>query len=294
MRIQPVTQQVELKRPLSRTCRNACLVHIYPTGLAMGTRHLLERETIVLGRGDDCDITVLDHSVSRRHARFDLDIDGYLVTDLESTNGTFVNDTPANRTPLADGDYLRVGNILYRFLAGGNVEADYHEELYRLAILDALTGLHNKRYLMDYLQRELVRSARNGRPLTLMLFDIDHFKAINDKMGHLAGDLTLRELAGRLKSEFRKDDLIARYGGEEFAAVLSETDSASGAELAEHIRQTVEDYRLTFENRRYSITVSIGIASTHGNEGLTPQDLIQAADERLYQAKHEGRNRVMS
>ena len=95
MRIQPVTQQVESKRPLSRTCRNACLVHIYPTGLAMGTRHLLGNETIVLGRGDDCDITVVDHSVSRRHVRFDLDIDGYLVTDLDSTNGSFVNDTPA-------------------------------------------------------------------------------------------------------------------------------------------------------------------------------------------------------
>ena len=184
MRIQPVTQQVELKRPLSRTCRNACLVHIYPTGLAMGTRHLLERETIILGRGDDCDITVLDNSVSRRHARFDLDIDGYLVTDLDSTNGTFVNDTPAKHTPVADGDYLRAGNILYRFLAGGNVEAEYHEELYRLAIHDALTGLYNKRYLLDYLQREIDRSTRYNRPLALILFDIDHFKAINDTMGH--------------------------------------------------------------------------------------------------------------
>ena len=100
-----------------------------------------------------------------------------------STNGTFVNDTPAKQTPLADGDYLRVGNCLFRFLAGGNVEADYHEELYRLAILDALTGLYNKRYLMDYLQRELDRSARYSRPLALILFDIDHFKSINDTHG---------------------------------------------------------------------------------------------------------------
>src|SRR5579875_3118670 len=204
MRIQPVTQQVELKRPLSRTCRNACLVHIYPTGLAMGARHLLEKEMIILGRGDDCDITVQDFSVSRRHVRFDLDLDGYLVTDLDSTNGTYVNDTPAKNTPLNDGDYLRVGNCLYRFLAGGNVEAEYHEELYRLAIHDALTGLYNKRYLMDYLQREIDRSARYSRPLALIIFDIDHFKAINDTMGHLAGDLTLRELAGCLRGEICK------------------------------------------------------------------------------------------
>ena len=121
----------------------------------MGTRHLMEKIQIVLGRGDDCDITVLDQSVSRRHTLFDLDVGGYIVTDLDSTNGTFVNDKPANRTPLVDGDYLRVGNCLFRFLAGGNVEADYHQELYRLAIVDALTGLYNRRYLIDYLEREL-------------------------------------------------------------------------------------------------------------------------------------------
>ena len=294
MRIQPVTQQVELKRPLSRTCRNACLVHIYPTGLAMGTRHLLERHTIVLGRGDDCDITVLDHSVSRRHARFDLDIDAYLVTDLDSTNGTFVNDTPAKETPLVDGDYLRVGNILYRFLAGGNVEAEYHEELYRLAIHDALTGLYNKRYLMDYLQREIDRSTRYGRPLALILFDIDHFKAINDSMGHLAGDVTLRELADRLRSKICKDDLLARYGGEEFAAVLTEADRATAAELAEQLRRTVEDLPFTFEGRPHQVTISLGVASIDGDEVLTPQALIQRADECLYRAKREGRNRVVS
>jgi two-component system cell cycle response regulator len=294
MRIQPVTQQVELKRPLSRTCSNACLVHIYPTGLAMGTRHLLDRETIVLGRGDDCDITVQDYSVSRRHAQFDLDIDGYLATDLDSTNGTFVNDTPAKHTPLADGDYLRVGNCLYRFLAGGNVEAEYHEELYRLAIHDALTGLYNKRYLMDYLQREIDRSARYSRPLALIIFDIDHFKSINDTMGHLAGDLTLRELASRLRSEICKDDLLARYGGEEFAAVLTEADQAAAAELAEQLRLTVEKHPLTFEGRRYAVTISLGVASVQGDEALPPQELIRRADERLYRAKREGRNRVIA
>ncbi len=294
MRIQPVTQQVELKRPLSRTCRNACLVHIYPTGLMMGTRHLLDRETIILGRGDDCDITVQDFSVSRRHVRFDLDLDGYLVTDLDSTNGTYVNDTPAKSTPLNDGDYLRVGNCLYRFLAGGNVEAEYHEELYRLAIHDALTGLYNKRYLMDYLQREIDRSARYSRPLALIIFDIDHFKSINDTSGHLAGDLTLRELASRLRSEICKDDLLARYGGEEFAAVLTEADQATAAELAEQLRRTVEGHTFTFEGNRIPVTISLGVASIQGDEVVPPPELIRRADERLYRAKREGRNRVIA
>src|SRR5579883_1326886 len=294
MRIQPVTQQVESRRPLSGTCKNACLVHIYPTGSAMGTRHLLEKGTMILGREDECDITIADYSVSRRHTRFDLDVDGYLATDLGSTNGTFVNDKPAYRTPLTDGDYLRVGNCLFRFLAGGNVEAEYHEELYRLAIIDALTGLYNKRYLMDYVQRELARSARYGRPLGLILFDIDHFKVINDTMGHLAGDLTLREVAACLGSEVRGDDLLARYGGEEFAAVLTESDQASAAELAERLRLAVESHAFAFEGRRYAVTISLGVASIQGNEVVSPQELLQRADDRLYRAKREGRNRVVS
>ena len=294
MDLSQMTQQVESRRPTSRSGTDACLVHIYPTGSGMGTRHILEKGNIVLGRGDDCDLTVPDSSVSRRHTRFDLDISGYLATDLDSTNGTFVNDTPANRTPLVDGDYLRVGNCLFRFLAGGNVEADYHEELYRLAIQDALTGLYNKRYLLDYLERELARSARLGRPLALILFDIDHFKTINDTMGHLAGDLTLRELAGRLRSEICRDQLLARYGGEEFAAVLTETAHVEAADAAARLRQAVETHGFVFEGRPYPVTVSLGVSSAEGNAPVSPLELIRRADDRLYRAKREGRNRVVS
>jgi two-component system, cell cycle response regulator len=288
------TEQVESRRPMSRKCRDACLVHIYPRDTAMGTRYLLEGDCVILGRGDDCDIVVADSSISRRHTRFDLTVDGYLVSDLGSTNGTFVNDIPAARTPLSDGGYLRVGNCLFRFLAGGNVEADYHEELYRLAIIDALTGLHNKRYLMDYLERELARSTRYGRSLSLIFFDIDRFKTINDTLGHLAGDLTLREIAEILKAEICRDDLLARYGGEEFATVLTETGLKDAAEMAERFRRAVESHAFTFEGRRLDITISLGVASTQGSEPVNPQELIRIADDRLYQAKRDGRNRVVA
>ena len=294
MSYQPVTQQVDSRRPLSWTCKDACLVHIYPMESVTGIRHLLGKRHFVLGRGDDCEITIRDHSVSRRHVRIDLEVDGYVATDLESTNGTFVNDTPANGTPMEDGDYLRVGNCLFRFLAGGNVEANYHEELYKLAILDGLTGLHNKRYLMDYLDRELARAARYGRPFALIILDIDHFKTINDRLGHLAGDLTLRKLAGCLKSEVRRDDLMARYGGEEFAAVLTETDHERATELAERLRLAAESHVFTFEGHRYEVTLSLGVATMSAGLTLSPQELIQRVDQRLYQAKHEGRNRVVS
>jgi diguanylate cyclase (GGDEF)-like protein len=260
----------------------------------MGARYALTDAPMVIGRGNDCDIRINDHSVSRRHARIQPGADGYYAVDLQSTNGTFVNDVPASICKLKDGDYLRVGNCIYRFLAGGNVEAEYHEEIYRLTIIDALTDIHNKRYLLEFLDRELSRSARYGRPLALIMFDLDRFKSINEDLGHLGGDFTLRELASCVKSHVRKEELFARYGGEEFAVILPETTLQGAAAVAERIRSQVEQRRFQYEGKAYPVTVSVGVAATTGEEGLTPNDLINRADEKLYQAKHEGRNRVVA
>jgi two-component system cell cycle response regulator len=280
-------------RPVSTTARDACLVHIYPTGPGMGSRMCLSDRRVIIGRGNDCDIRINDHSVSRRHARIDPGEDGYYVTDLQSTNGTYVNDRPAEMHKLNDGDYLRVGNCIYRYLAGGNVESEYHEEIYRLTIVDALTEIHNKRYLMEFLDRELARSARYHRPLTLILFDIDLFKAINDVFGHLGGDYALRELAASVKAVVRREELFARYGGEEFAIVLPESTLEGAMHLSERIRSMIENHDFEFEDKSFHLTVSLGIATTSGDEGLTPIELLRQADEKLYQAKRAGRNRVM-
>jgi two-component system cell cycle response regulator len=280
-------------RLISSTRRDACVVHIYPTGAGMGSRYSLTDTPVVLGRGNDCDIRINDHSVSRRHARIQPGADGYYAVDLQSTNGTFVNDVPASICKLKDGDYLRVGNCIYRFLAGGNVEAEYHEEIYRLTIIDALTDTHNKRALLEFLDRELSRSARYTRPLALIMLDIDHFKAVNEELGHLGGDFTLREVAAVVKGHVRKEELFARYGGEEFAVVLPETTHEGALNVAERIRFQVESHAFHYEGKTYPITVSLGIASTNGGEVLTPYEIIRRADERLFQAKNEGRNRVV-
>jgi diguanylate cyclase (GGDEF)-like protein len=258
----------------------------------MGTRYLLGDVALVVGRGAEADIRIYDNSVSRRHARVQPGTDGYYAIDLQSTNGTFVNDAPASMHKLKDGDYLRVGNAIYRFLAGGNVEAEYHEEIYRLTIIDGLTDVPNKRYLLEFLDRELARSERYHRPLALLLFDIDHFKAVNDRMGHLGGDFTLRELAARVKAGIRKEELFARYGGEEFAVVLPETTREGAVPIAERLRSLVEAQPFTYDGREYAVTVSIGVATTTGEEALTPGELLRRADERLYQAKRDGRNCV--
>ncbi len=282
------------ERPFSMTNRSACLVHIYPTGPGMGTRYALGDTPLVLGRGSDCEIRINDHSVSRRHARIQPGADGYYAVDLQSTNGTYVNDVPASMYKLKDGDYLRIGNCIYRFLMGGNVETEYHEEIYRLTIIDALTDIHNKRYFLEFLDRELARSSRYERPLSLVIIDIDRFKAINEELGHLGGDFTLRELAARTKGNIRKEELFARYGGEEFAVVLPETSKEGAVKLADRLVKVINQQPFQYEDKTYTVTISAGVATTLGEKNMAPADLIKHADEKLYQAKREGRNRVVS
>ena len=289
----------DTKRTLRRALsaggdRPACLVHIYPTGPTAGRRHPLGEGPVQIGREDGSDIRTDEPSVSRRHARIDPAGNGHVVRDLGSSNGTRVNDEPVGDTrPLRDGDYLRVGNCIYRYLAGGNVEADYHEEIYRLTVQDGLTRLHNRRALDEFLEREVVRSQRHDRPLSVILLDLDRFKAVNDGHGHLCGDHVLREVADLLRAATRPEDLCARYGGEEFALVLVEADHAGAVAAAERLRAAVAGHLFRFEGAAMALTVSAGVATTCGDAAVTPADLLRAADERLYRAKADGRNRVV-
>jgi diguanylate cyclase (GGDEF)-like protein len=272
----------------------AYLVHIYPPGLSLGTRYVLGDQPVLLGRDIKCDICIDDPSVSRHHARFQPDGDGFCVIDLQSTNGTSVNKVPITQCKLKDGDDLRVGNCIYRYLASSNVEAQYHEEIHRLTIIDVLTHIPNRRYLLQFLERELLRSARYQRPLALVLFDIDHFKAVNDKFGHLGGDFTLRELAVCIQGTIRKEGLFARYGGEEFAVVLPEATLEVGMNVAERIRNRIEKHSFQYEGGTFTITISLGVAATSGHKLMTTEELINQADGRLYEAKQNGRNRVVA
>jgi diguanylate cyclase (GGDEF)-like protein len=282
-------------RPVSNN-RDACLIHIYPTGPLMGMRQVLSDRPLIIGRGEDCDIRLLDTSVSRRHVRLERINEEYFVLDMQSTNGTYVNDVPSRPgepLPLKDGDYLRVGNCIFRYLAGGNVEADYHEEIYRLTIIDALTQIHNTRYFHEFLEREILRTLRHKRPLSLVLFDIDRFKGINDQLGHLGGDFTLRELAAVVRKTLRREDLFARYGGEEFAMVLVETPGKQAVEVAERVRVLVEKHSFHFDSKVFHLTISLGVAECPLDGTASARELIRLADERLYEAKRTGRNRVV-
>ena len=215
-----------------------------------------------------------------------------MLRDLGSTNGTYVNDELVDEYVLRDGDFIKVGRCIFKFLVGSNIENAYHEEIYRLTTIDGLTQIFNKRYFVETLEREMGRAQRYRRQLSLIMFDIDHFKEINDNYGHLAGDHILRQLAATVQSRIRREDILARYGGEEFAIVLPELDRDNAITFAEKIRQLIENSVFEFEETRIPLTVSVGV-SILSVDADSPETLIKFADENLYRAKDEGRNRVI-
>ena len=289
-----------LARPLGPTddkkppAGDACLVNLHPPGPDIGRRIPLLDTQYIVGRDSEAGFVVSRSSVSRQHARLYMDDDGgWWVEDLNSTNGTFVNEVRIKNQRLTDSDQVRFGDGIYKFLSGSNIESAYHEAIHNMAIQDGMTGIHNKRYFMEFLEREIAVATRHGHPLTLCMFDVDHFKKINDGFGHLAGDAVLKDLAGRIRPRIRREDLFARYGGEEFACVLPSTALGGGIVFAEHLRTLVEERPCEFEDKHIPFTISLGVTTMHRETGVDPQTLIKRADENLYSAKRGGRNRVV-
>jgi len=270
----------------------ACIILLHPPTEEIGRQRSLEENHYTIGRDQNADIVIARDSVSRNHAELKRDFEGrWLVKDLSSTNGTFVNERRVDRQLLRDGDQLRFGDAIYKFLFGSNIESAYHEEIYRMTILDGLTGVHNKRYFLDFLERELASAKRHSHPLSLVMFDIDHFKSINDTRGHLCGDAVLKQLTRRIQTRMRREDLFARYGGEEFAAILSVTALEGGVRFAEAVRTIIAREAFTFDGEEFHVTLSCGVATCDGD--LLSEPLIKLADDNLYAAKHAGRNRVV-
>jgi two-component system, cell cycle response regulator len=269
--------------------KDACLVVIY--GLELGRKYTIEAPTSLLGRSSKADVQIDQESVSRNHAKIINTGKSMILRDLGSTNGTYVNDQLIDEYVLRDGDFVKIGRTIFKFLSGGNIENAYHEEIYRLTTVDGLTQIHNRRYFLDQLEREVSRARRYRRELSLIIFDIDRFKGINDTYGHLAGDYVLTQLASVVRGKIRREDIFARYGGEEFAIVLPEIDAPNAVAFAEKIRKIVEKAPFKFEDTKIQVTVSIGIAGLLPEEGDSA-DLIKRADDKLYDAKEAGRNCV--
>lgn len=269
--------------------REACLVVIY--GLELGKKVNLDKPEITIGRSSKADIQIDQEAVSRNHCKIINTGNAIMLRDMNSTNGTYVNDELIDQHALRDGDYIKIGRSIFKFLTGNNIESAYHEEIYRLTTVDGLTQVFNRRYFVETLEREIGRALRYGRELSLIMFDIDRFKSVNDNFGHLAGDHVLKHLAAVVKTRIRREDVLARYGGEEFAIILPEIEHAQAVAFAEKIRKLVEDAKFTFEEAAIPVTVSVGVASL-GSGIEDPLEFVKRADALLIAAKQAGRNQV--
>ena len=164
-----------------------------------------------------------------------------------------------------------------------------------MAITDQLTGLHNRRYMSRHLDNLIANAHKSGKPIVFLIFDIDHFKAVNDTYGHDTGDEVLREFAGRIAANVRGIDLACRYGGEEFVVVMPDTDVKFACDVAERLRKSVETtpFAISRAPHKLNVTISIGVAGSKG-DGDSAAALLHRADQALYRAKKSGRNRVVA
>ncbi len=237
---------------------DACLVVIY--GQAIGNKYVLKPGEILIGRSSQAQIQIDHESVSRRHARIILADQGVSLSDLGSTNGTYINDEPITEQQLHNGDLVKVGRTILKYLSSDNIEAAYHEEIYRLTTIDGLTRCFNARYAREQLVREVSRAARYQRPLSLLMFDVDNFAGINEQFGHLAGDAVLAQLGKRMARRVRREDVFARTGGGEFAIITPEVDKLGAIDLGERILKVIAASAFGFDDVQIPVTLSLGAA----------------------------------
>ena len=281
-----------------------CSLVVYSGG-DIGRQITLPEGRSSIGRSAAASLQIDGPGMSRMHAEIDVHDGRVTLCDLSSANGSFVQDERlTGPRQLQDGDRLRLGSVLLKFYEHHSVDAALHDRVYRMAMVDAGTGLNNRRYLNETLRRELRQSRQSGRPMAVISVDLDHFKAVNDSHGHAAGDLVLRECAAVLSAVVGAGTAagvtLGRLGGEEFLLLLPGATLETGRALAERLRAAVAGHMFvlpvtTTHGQRQVVahrqTISLGVACWT-NAMLDASDLLDAADRRLYQAKHEGRDRV--
>lgn len=284
----------DLPCPPERTRRtNAYFVVI--TGPGVGTMHRLPDDGAMIGRGQAAQIRLLEDGVSRAHARVRAVEHHLIVEDLGSRNGTFVNGKRVDRPhALTDGDKVQIGRTtVLRFAYHDSLDETFHEQMLQSALRDSTTKLYNKRYFLDRLDGELKFARRHGSALSVLLADLDHFKLVNDRHGHVAGDAVLANVAAVISKSVRNEDVVARFGGEEIAVILRAIGLTPAAALAERLRKIVESAHTVLDDgRKIAVTISLGVASVPEQELESVTELLEAADQALYRAKRGGRNRV--
>lgn len=271
------------------------LVLLVGPASSIGKQWSLEGDDIVIGRSPTSTVYVDDRSISKSHAKFILQGNETYIMDLDSTNKTVINSKPVaplTTAVLKNNDQIKTGNVIFKFLERGNIEAVSNKKTFDRTQIDSMTGAYNKGALLAYAPEAIKRSDLLGIPISVIVFDIDHFKKVNDTYGHAAGDFVIMEIAKLVKDKLtRSEDFFARFGGEEFVLVLSGTPRHTAADIAERIRASVEGFKFEYENVKLPITISLGVA-TRDAGGDTWDMLFEKADQALYKSKKRGRNQV--
>jgi two-component system cell cycle response regulator len=299
--MEPPTDFSDTARSKSDTARRKPVL-ITLDGRRVSERFVITGRQTILGRDTSVDVHVSDGEVSRQHCvvewtnfeERDATDPICRIEDLGSTNGTFLNGSPVKEAvSLRDGDQIRVGRTVLGFFLKDERVLELDQLLLSMALNDSLTGLYKREFFFGELQREFDRSRRHGRTLSLAVVDLDYFKAVNDRYGHLKGDEALRQVADAIRATLREGDLCARFGGEEFAIIFPETDGEGAYGAGERFRRAVESkvFRLG-PDLELRITVSVGIA-TLGEHHRDKMQLLEEADHALYLAKAAGRNRTI-
>ncbi len=268
----------------------ACLLVV--GGELNGSIYNLVGETVV-GRNPDCTIPLDFHGISRRHFTISVDDQEVTLTDLQSANGTYLNNNKVTApTVLKRGDMIKIGAVAMKYLPKGDPERLTYDKLLEEAHTDGLTRCYNKAFFNNALELEVKKSKVTGKPLTLLVFDLDHFKKLNDGFGHDAGDYVLKEMAHIIRDHgIRQGDIFARYGGEEFCILLPNTNLKQGFEIAERLRSMIQKHEFIYDGKRLPVTASIGTADYR--QGVnTGTDLFKRADSAVYKSKEGGRNQV--
>lgn len=271
-------------------------VHAYLVvlqGTNVGEMHKIDGPEMTIGRANNVNVRLNDDGISRRHCRVVQSGGQVVIEDLGSANGTLVNGEVVSQQPLKEGDKIRLGaTTMLKFTYQDKLDETFQQQMYDAALRDGLTRTYNKKFFLDRFETEFAYAKRHRTMLSLVMFDVDHFKRVNDTYGHLAGDAVLVKLAGIAQSMVRTEDVLARYGGEEFAVICRGTPLLNASVLGERLRAAVEATVFDFGGQRLPVTISAGVAALPESPVQTTQELIGKADEALYEAKKSGRNRV--
>jgi diguanylate cyclase (GGDEF)-like protein len=265
------------------------------SGPHVGELYRVAKQRTVIGRAPDADIRIIDEGVSREHVELFAESDRVVIRDLGSTNGTFRNGSRVAVDDVADGDKICIGTTtILKFSYQDGVDEAYEQRLYRSAVLDATTSAMKRDYFMDRLDGEIAYSTRHQSPVALILWDVDRFKAVNDRFGHPVGDRILEATSRTVSALIRREDVFGRYGGEEFALACRATTIAAAMQTAERLREAIAGTVVSLDSGSLSVTASFGVACCPADGITRSAELIAAADGAMYQAKAAGRNRVVA